>query len=130
LANHFIAQSKSNLDSKVKGFSNEAMELLLSYDWPGNVRHLKNVVEQVIAYSTTTIIPVKLVEKALNEKPLTIQSFKEAKKSFEQKYLTQLLQLVGGNVTQAARLAQRNRTEFYKLLKRNSIEPTHFKEKS
>lgn len=130
LANHFIANPDSKYVSKVKGFSNEAMELLVSYDWPGNVRHLKNVIEQVTALSTTPIIPVKLVEKALQEKQASIPSFKEAKKTFERKYLMQLLQLVNGNVSQAARLAQRNRTEFYKLLKRNLIEPAQFKEKS
>lgn len=130
LANHFIANPDSKYVSKVKGFSNEAMELLVSYDWPGNVRHLKNVIEQVTALSTTPIIPAKLVEKALQEKQASIPSFKEAKKTFERKYLMQLLQLVNGNVSQAARLAQRNRTEFYKLLKRNLIEPGQFKEKS
>ncbi len=130
LANHFIANPDFNINGKVKGFSNDAMEMLVSYEWPGNVRHLKNVIEQVSAFSTTPIIPVKLVEKALREKPTTIQSFKEAKQEFERQYLTQLLQMVNGNVTQAARLAKRNRTEFYKLLKRHLIEPSHFKEKS
>ncbi len=130
LANYFIANPDSNYSSKVKGFSNEAMEMLVSYDWPGNVRHLKNVIEQVMAFATTPIIPVKLVEKALREKPVTIHGFKEAKQNFERQYLTQILQMVNGNVSQAARLAQRNRTEFYKLLKRHLIEPAQFKHKS
>lgn len=101
--------------------------MLVSYDWPGNVRHLKNVIEQVTVFSTTPIIPVKLVEKALREKSVTIHGFKEAKQNFERQYLTQILQMVNGNVSQAARLAKRNRTEFYKLLKRHLIEPSHFK---
>jgi two-component system response regulator GlrR len=41
----------------------------------------------------------------------------------------QLLQLTGGNVSQAARLAQRNRTDFYKLLSRHQLNPTLFKDK-
>lgn len=129
LANHFISNPESNYNGKVKGFSNDAMEMLVSYDWPGNVRHLKNVIEQVSAFSTTPLIPVKLVEKALREKPANFHSFKEAKQDFERHYLTQLLQMVSGNVTQAARLAKRNRTEFYKLLKRHLIEPSQFKNK-
>ncbi len=129
LANHFISNPDSNYNGKVKGFSNDAMEMLVSYDWPGNVRHLKNVIEQVSAFSTTPIIPVKLIEKALREKPANFHSFKEAKNDFERQYLTQLLQMVNGNVTQAARLAKRNRTEFYKLLKRHLIDPSHFKKK-
>ncbi len=130
LVNHFISNPTLNYNSKVKGFSNDAMEMLMSYDWPGNVRHLKNVIEQVSAFSTTPIIPVKLVEKALREKPASIHSFKEAKQDFERQYLTQLLHMVNGNVAQAARLAKRNRTEFYKLLKRHLIEPANFKNKS
>ncbi|MCW8929863.1 MAG: sigma 54-interacting transcriptional regulator [Gammaproteobacteria bacterium] len=130
LVNHFINSPNPNYSGKVKGFSNDAMEMLISYDWPGNVRHLKNVIEHVSAFSTTPIIPVKLVEKALREKPAGIHSFKEAKQDFERQYLTQLLHMVNGNVTQAARLAKRNRTEFYKLLKRHLIEPSHFKKKS
>lgn len=127
LANHFINNSDTNYNGKVKGFSNDAMEMLVSYDWPGNIRHLKNVIEQVSAFATTPIIPVKLIEKALREKPAKLHSFKEAKNDFERQYLTQLLQMVNGNVTQAARLAKRNRTEFYKLLKRHLIDPSHFK---
>ncbi len=129
LANHFINNPDINFNDKVKGFSNDAMEMLVSYDWPGNIRHLQNVIEQVSAFATTPIIPVKLIEKALHEKPAKFHSFKEAKNDFERQYLTQLLQMVNGNVTQAARLAKRNRTEFYKLLKRHLIEPSHFKKK-
>ena len=54
--------------------------------------------------------------------------FEEARKTFERDYLVRLLKITGGNVTQAAAMAKRNRTEFYKLLQRHHLEPGMFKE--
>ena len=103
------------------------MELLMTADWQGNVRQLKNVVEQSFILSTTKVIPARLVLKALRGKTGEIMPLTEAKKRFERDYLLKLLQLTSGNVTQAARLADRNRTEFYKLLHRHHLEPAEFK---
>lgn len=130
LANHFIANNHSNTQAIAKGLSSEAMELLLAYQWPGNVRQLKNVVEHVCTFATTPLIPVSLVEKALREKQKSLLSFKDAKKNFERDYLVKLLQLANGNVTEAARLAKRNRTEFYRLLDRHSLKAAQFKKNS
>ncbi|HIG65928.1 MAG TPA: response regulator [Methyloprofundus sp.] len=127
LANYFITHPESTYGYVAKGFSNQAMELLLSYDWPGNIRQLQNVVEHVSALATTPIVPVNLVERVLQEKSNTLQGLKEAKCQFEKEYLIKLLKSVDGNVTQAARLAKRNRTEFYKLLERHQLKPTRFK---
>ena len=127
LANYFITHPESTYSYVAKGFSNQAMELLLSYDWPGNVRQLQNVVEHVSALATTPIVPANLVEKVLQEKNTTLQGLKEAKIQFEKDYLIRLLRSVDGNVSQAARLAKRNRTEFYKLMDRHQLKPTTFK---
>ncbi|MCF6253670.1 MAG: sigma 54-interacting transcriptional regulator [Thiomicrorhabdus sp.] len=124
LVNYFMAAS----NTKAKKVSNEAMELLLGYEWPGNIRELKNVIDQVCAFATTPLIPASLVEKALQQKSLSMPTFNEARKNFEREYLIQLLKLVGGNVSQAARIAKRNRTEFYRLLSRHMLKPANFKE--
>ncbi len=129
LTHHFIAKTKPNAQAIAKGLSNEAMELLVAYDWPGNVRQLKNVIEHVCTFATTPLIPVSLVEKALQEKQKTLLSFNDAKKNFERDYLVKLLQLANGNVTEAARLAKRNRTEFYRLLDRHALKAVQFKNK-
>ena len=125
LVNYFIAAG----GTKVKKVSNEAMEILLGYEWPGNIRELKNVIDQACAFATTTLIPASLVEKALQKKSLSMPSFNEARKNFERDYLIQVLKLVGGNVSQAARIAKRNRTEFYRLLSRHMLKAASFKEK-
>jgi two-component system response regulator GlrR len=54
-------------------------------------------------------------------------SFYDAKKNFEREYLVKLLQLANGNVTEASRLAKRNRTEFYRLLDRHELKAAQFK---
>lgn len=130
LVNHFISHSNAKMMSIAKGVSNEAMELLVAYEWPGNVRQLRNVVEHILTFATTPLIPVSLVEKALQEKQKPLLSFNTAKKLFERDYLVKLLQLANGNVTEAARLAKRNRTEFYRLLDRHELKAAHFKVKA
>jgi two-component system response regulator GlrR len=127
LAMHFLSGLAEKSAKKVQGFAPDALELLVSASWPGNVRQLLNVVEQTYTLSPTPIIPAALVQKALRDKPGDILSFADAKRRFEQDYLVQLLQITNGNVSQAARMAKRNRTEFYKLLHRHHIDPAVFK---
>ncbi len=127
LANFFISNMSSRTQSVAEGLSNEALELLIAYDWPGNVRQLKNVIEHICTFATTPLIPATLVEKALQEKQKTWLSFNDARKNFEREYLIKLLLLASGNVTEAARLAKRNRTEFYRLLDRHSLKASEFK---
>jgi two-component system response regulator GlrR len=127
LAMHFLSQLATGSKKRVTSFAPDAMELLVSAAWPGNVRQLLNVVEQTFALTTTPVIPTTLVRRALRDKPGEILAFADAKRHFEQEYLVQLLQITNGNVSRAARLARRNRTEFYKLLHRHQIDPSLFK---
>ncbi len=127
LANHFIANNSLKTKTIAKGLSMEAMELLIAYDWPGNIRQLRNVIEHVCTFATTPLIPISLIEKALQEKQKSLLSFNDAKKSFERDYLIKLLRIADGSVAKAARLAKRNRTEFYRLLDRHALKAAHFK---
>ena len=127
LAHHFLATLAEKYKKTMNGFAPEALELLLSAPWPGNVRQLYNVVEQSVALATTPLIPVALAQQAIQNQQTEFASFEDARKKFEREYLTQLLKITEGNVTQAARLAKRNRTEFYKLLSRHQLDPKLFK---
>jgi two-component system response regulator GlrR len=92
------------------------------------VRQLYNVVEQAVAFTTTSLIPASLVQRALrDEAEGEMPAFADARSRFEREYLTQLLQITNGNVSQAARIAKRNRTEFYKLLHKHHLNPSQFK---
>jgi two-component system response regulator GlrR len=127
LATHFLNQISAKYGKSVNGFSAEAMEMLVKSPWPGNVRELYNVIEQSVALSTTPIITPALVESALRGRTAELASFESARSEFEREYLAKLLKITGGNVTQAAKLAKRNRTEFYKLLQRHHLNPKMFK---
>ena len=126
LANHFLRTLAQRYHKDVNGFAPEAMELLIRASWPGNVRQLLNVVEQAVALSTGPIVPAALVQNAIREIDEFVP-FDEARRRFESDYLIRLLKMTGGNVAQAARLAQRNRTDFYKLLQRHALDPALFK---
>ncbi len=126
LANHFLKSVAERYRKEINAFSPDAMDLMVRASWPGNVRQLLNVVEQAVALSTSPVIPGSLVQKAIREFE-DIVPFDEARRRFEAEYLTQLLKMTGGNVAQAAKFAQRNRTDFYKLLQRHALEPALFK---
>ncbi len=127
LATHFLSQLVDRYKKPLNGFASEAMEILVKSSWPGNVRELYNVVEQAVALSTTSIITPALVDSAMRGQSAELSSFESARSEFERDYLAKLLKITGGNVTQAAKLAKRNRTEFYKLLQRHHLDPKLFK---
>ena len=130
LANNFLHTLSSKYKKNLNGFAPEAMEQLISAPWPGNVRQLQNIVEQTVVLSTTPLVASSLVKKALQDDIGGIVPFEIARKNFERDYLVKLLKATNGNVTQASRLAQRNRTEFYKLLQRHQLTPALFKDDS
>ncbi|HMH18534.1 MAG TPA: sigma 54-interacting transcriptional regulator [Burkholderiales bacterium] len=127
LATHYLGVTAGRYGKDVKAFAPEALEVLLAAPWPGNVRQLVNVIEQVVALCASGVVPASLVQQALKEEPAQLASLEEARGAFEREYLIRILRITGGSVTQAARLAQRNRTEFYKLLERHQLEPKMFK---
>ncbi|MCB5207366.1 sigma 54-interacting transcriptional regulator [Methylovorus mays] len=128
LANNFLNALSTKYGKNLNGFSPDAMELLIAAPWPGNVRQLQNIVEQTVVLSTTPLVSTSLVQKALQDDIGGIVPFEIARKNFERDYLIKLLKATNGGVTQAARLAQRNRTEFYKLLQRHQLTPALFKD--
>ncbi|MBX3620212.1 MAG: sigma 54-interacting transcriptional regulator [Rhizobacter sp.] len=127
LANHFIARLARKYNKRITGFAPEAMKALATASWPGNVRQLHNVVEQVCALSTTPLIPLTLVQRALRVPSVEVLSYAQARERFERDYLVGLLKLTDGNAADAARLAERNRTEFYRLLQRHGLTPGQFR---
>jgi two-component system response regulator GlrR len=110
-----------------KVYAPEAVEMLVTAEWPGNVRQLYNVVRQNVALSRSPVISAELVQQSLGEHGGKLASFSDARDEFTRNYLSQILQITMGNVSQAARLAKRNRTDFYKLLARHELNPDQFK---
>ncbi|MCS6765602.1 MAG: sigma 54-interacting transcriptional regulator [Candidatus Protistobacter heckmanni] len=128
LVAHFVRALNEGRRKRISGFAPDAMAALVGAAWPGNVRQLHNVVEQACALATTPLIPLSLVQRALRAPAGEVPTFAEARQDFERDYLVRLLKLTGGSVSDAARLADRNRTEFYRLLQRHGLAPQLFRD--
>ena len=127
LATHFLAELGAKPGTTL---APDALLALQDSRWPGNVRQLKTVLEQALDLSLTTSIPAAVIQRIMREYEETaLQAFDDARREFERDYLIQLLQMTSGNVSHAARIAQRNRTEFYKLLARHGLDPMSFKQR-
>ena len=127
LVARFLQQISKEADQERKVYAPEAVEMLVTAEWPGNIRQLYNVVRQNVALSRSPVISAELVQQSLGEHSSELLSFSDARDEFTRNYLTQILQITTGNVSQAARLAKRNRTDFYKLLARHDLNPDQFK---
>ena len=128
LARHFLERFSAIDGSRAKVYSPDAMERLVAYGWPGNIRQLSNLVEHNVALSRGPVINRQTVDKALaqhgdtNAEATRVRPLAEARDEFVRDYLIHLLRLTQGNVSRAARLAERNRTEFYKLLSKHGVD--------
>jgi two-component system response regulator GlrR len=128
LVSHFLQRFARQNGTEAKHFAPDAMDFLMAAPWPGNIRQLSNVVELCAALSKTQTIPLSLARKALEEEPGDFQTLKDAKHAFERNYLISVLRITNGHVANAARIAGRNRTEFYKLLSQHQIDPADFRQ--
>ena len=111
-----------------KIYSPQAAQMLVTADWPGNVRQLFDLVKQNVAQSADRVMSEEFVEKSLGYAAARLASFDDARDEFAGDYLVQSLRSTRGNVSQAARLAKRNRTNFYKSLLRYRSQPDEYKQ--
>lgn len=127
LAEHFLSKFSRKMKKKIKGFSPSVMQKLMLYEWPGNIRELENMVECAVALSSHTIITDDLILCTQKSAEDSLQPLKDAKEDFEKNYITQLVELTQGNITQAAKLAGKYRADFYDLLKKYDLKPADFR---
>lgn len=127
LAEHFLKQISRRMKKDIKAISPMAMQKLMLYDWPGNVRQLENTIEQAIALSRHDVLTEDYVlpSKDLSAEPL--MPFKEAVEDFKKGYVVRLLEFTKGNVSKAADLAGKYRADFHNLVKKYNLKPEDFK---
>jgi two-component system response regulator GlrR len=125
VAHHLVQLAQAGAPRR--SYSPEAMEVLVAAAWPGNVRELFNMVEQNVAVAPSRVIGAALVRASLGENSNSLPPFDQARAEFTRNYLRHLLEISEGNISRAARLAGRNRTDFYKLLSRHHLDPREFK---
>jgi two-component system, NtrC family, response regulator GlrR len=130
LARHFLLKYSVEFDKPMADFSEEAIQLLQLYDWPGNVRELEHHVERAVVLSEGRMIQAKDVILPSSESDLP-ESFHNAKTKmvsvFERTYIERLLLAHHGNISQAARAAQKNRRAFWELVRKYQIDVDSFK---
>lgn len=154
LAEVFLTRACAQNGLHAPHLTSEALRLLLDHDWPGNVRELANVVEGAAVLSTDgclrpdhlrAVIPRRTLEdqepappehatapRVLGPRIVTpgadLPPMREAREAFDRYYIEECLRRTGGNVSAAAKLAGRNRTDFHELLRRHEINASEFRE--
>ena len=108
LVARFLDEIAAETGQARRNMSPQALEVLAAATWSGNVRELRQVVREVASLAVGAVISPELVKQAMGQ-TTRMPSFDEARDEFTRGYLTQLLQITKGNVSQAARLAKRNR---------------------
>ncbi len=129
LIEHFLARLAERDEGPARRFAPEARAALIQASYPGNIRQLQNVVERCVVLSNSPVIPKSLVVEALQDQTAAMPTLDDAKNAFERRYLASLLRATNGNVSTAAKIAGRNRTEFYNLLTRHALQPEAFRQR-
>jgi two-component system response regulator GlrR len=97
------------------------------HSWPGNVRELRNTVERAVAMATRDVITEKLITQTSALKTSLPRTLKGAKEEFEKQYLVQLLGFTQGNMSRAAKLAGKYRSDLYDLVKKYELNIDDFR---
>lgn len=135
LARHFLRKYAAEFGKGLKTFSEEAIDLLIHYDWPGNVREVENAVERAVVLSENeNILDCDLGLPDQSSSRTCKTSFQEAKAQcvaeFERVFISKLLVDSKGNITQAARIARKDRRSFWQLIQKHHIDVSKIKTKS
>lgn len=125
LAAHFLAEFAAEESIEAVGYNGEARRLLLEETWPGNVRELRERIRQAIRLSGQGAISAEALMLATDLD--NVPSFKDAKRAFETRYVEVLLRRCGGNISRAARMAKKDRKDFYDVIRRTGIDPGLFR---
>jgi two-component system, NtrC family, response regulator GlrR len=128
LVEHFLRRLNQQMKKDIKGVTPEAMRKLMLHDWGGNVRELENTLEYAAAMTRDDVLTEEFIlpsRRSTDEEPF--RPLKEARDAFERGYLIKLLQACKGNVSEAADLAGKYRTDFYSLLKKHNLNPGDFR---
>jgi two-component system response regulator GlrR len=125
LAAHFLAEYAEEHAIAPVGFTEDGREALLGQPWPGNARELRERVRQAVRLAGGTAISAEAL--LLSGEGAEVPSFKEAKRAFETRYVEGLLRRCGGNISRAARLAKKDRKDFYDVIRRTGVDPQQFR---
>jgi two-component system response regulator GlrR len=128
LVEHFLEKSAAAMNKHVKNITPQALKKIMVYSWPGNVRELENVIECAVVMARDDVINEDmLVVPGQKADENAFRPFRESKQDFERNYLTELMKITRGNVSQAAKLAGKYRADLYALLEKYNLNPLDFR---
>ncbi|MDY0038791.1 MAG: sigma-54 dependent transcriptional regulator [Desulforhabdus sp.] len=131
LSRFFLKKYATRLGKEVFDVSSKALQKLLFYDWPGNVRELEHVIERAVVFTENKVIEDIDISLANFSDAVLWRPFKEAKeeciKEFERTYIEKLLFVHRGNISKAARIAQKHRRAFWELIRKHEIDVQRYK---
>lgn len=134
LADRFLKEFQPKAH-RIAGFSDDVIDCFRRYEWPGNIRELRNVVERSVALSRENSVQMADLPKPIREpngSPSSVAAMaeisrEEALDHADHKYLTALLEKHGGNISRAARQAGLSRQGMHKLLNRHGLDAAEFR---
>ena len=132
LVNHFLQEFSLENGRRIKTIAPKAVELLAQYEWPGNIRELKNVIERLVIMVSSHVIRAEhipnniLGKRRINGISATMggtwKPLKDAKNAFEKQYILQCLKTHNGNITKTAQALGIERTYLHKKIRMYSDE--------
>jgi two-component system response regulator GlrR len=125
LAAHFLAEVSEQENIRPIGFTQDARNWLVEETWTGNVRELRERIRQSVRIGNAGVISAESL--MLSTEGDVVLSFKDAKRAFETRYVEGLLRRCSGNISRAARLAKKDRKNFYEVIRRTGVDPSAFR---
>ncbi len=133
LAHHFLSKFSCGLGKKIKGFSQAAIDKLITHEWPGNVRELENAIERAVMFCDSEIIQDGHIVLCNFQMEEAQEDFRETKarlvRQFEIEYIEKLLLAYSGNITKAAAAANKDPRAFRQLVRKYGIDVSRFNPK-
>ncbi len=104
LLGHFFELNAKNAGKLPKKISKKALQTLIEYDWPGNIRELQNLAERLFTISKNAVIDIEDISTLnIHKRKNNEMTLKEAVDAFEKQCIDEVLELVNGNKTMAAK---------------------------
>ncbi len=123
----FIDKFSKELNKNIKGVSQEAMEILLKYHWPGNIRELSNVIERAVIMADKETIGKNHIDRGIIESVIPPAPLKIETEKVKKEMIIKALQLHKGNIKKTAQYLHITRQHLSRLLKRYNIDPAQYK---
>ncbi len=130
LANEFLLEANVDLDNSINGFTPDAMEIMVNYKWPGNVREIKNIVKSAVLLCDTDQVESRHLQLTMQFDPASYNipeiltpgfSYHKIMDDVEKALLTKAMKQTRGNKSKAASLLGINRKALYRKLEKHDL---------